>query len=248
MIKLVMLRHGESVWNKENRFTGWKDVGLSETGRAEATRAGRALREAGFEFDRAYTSRLKRAIHTLDSVLLELDSSWLPVTKAWQLNERHYGALTGLNKSETAAKHGEDQVKIWRRSYSTPPPPMASDDPEHPSRDRRYADVPRAQLPSCEALSHTVARVQPYWDQEIAPALRSGQRVLIAAHGNSIRAILKMLENISESDIVELNIPTAIPLEVTLTPDLKFVSRRYIGDEAMIQAAVAAVAQQGKAK
>ncbi len=246
-IKLVILRHGESTWNHENRFTGWKDVGLSETGKAEALRAGRVLKQSGLEFDRAFTSVLKRAILTLETVLAELDSSWIPVEKSWRLNERHYGALTGLNKAETAAKHGEDQVKIWRRSYSTPPPQMSKDSPDHPSRDRKYNSVPRELLPDCEALSHTVARVLPFWNERIASSLRSGERVLISAHGNSIRALLKHLEGMSEEAILELNIPTAVPLEITLDSQLKFISKRYLGNAEEIASAMHAVANQGKA-
>lgn len=246
-IKVVILRHGESTWNHENRFTGWKDVGLSETGKKEALRAGRVLRECGLEFDRAFTSVLKRAILTLETVLQELDSSWIPVEKTWRLNERHYGALTGLNKAETAAKHGEEQVKIWRRSYSTPPPAMDKNSLDHPSRDRKYKAVPRELLPDCEALSHTVARVLPYWNERIVQSLKQGERVLISAHGNSIRALLKHLEGMSEEAILELNIPTAVPLELTLDENLKFISKRYLGNAEEIANAVHAVANQGKA-
>lgn len=246
-IKLVILRHGESTWNHENRFTGWKDVGLSETGKKEALRAGRVLRESGLEFDRAFTSVLKRAILTLETVLQELDSSWIPVEKTWRLNERHYGALTGLNKSETAAKHGEEQVKIWRRSYSTPPPAMSRDSADHPAHDRKYKSVPREQLPDCEALSHTVARVLPFWSDRIAQSLMQGERVIISAHGNSIRALLKHLEGMTEESVLELNIPTAVPLEITLDRNLKFISKRYLGNAEEIANAVHAVANQGKA-
>lgn len=248
MKKLIVLRHGESIWNKENRFTGWKDVGLSELGREEAHRAAKTLKDLGLEFDLAFTSVLKRAIHTLDLVLADLDMSWLPVEKSWRLNERHYGALTGLNKAETAAKHGEEQVKIWRRSFSTPPPPLETTSPDHPTRDRRYNGIERNLLPSAESLQLTVARVLPYWDSTLAPTIKSGKRVLIAAHGNSIRAMLKHLEGISDNDIVELNIPTAIPIEITLGDDLKFQSRRFLGDADEIARAVAGVANQGKAK
>lgn len=246
-IKLVLLRHGESTWNHENRFTGWKDVNLSETGKKEALRAGGVLKESGLEFDRAYSSVLKRAILTLETVLAELDSSWIPVEKTWRLNERHYGALTGLNKAETAAKHGEDQVKIWRRSYSTPPPPMDHNSPDHPSRDRKYSGVARDQLPDCEALSHTVSRVLPFWNENIATSLLKGERVIVSAHGNSIRALLKHLEGISEEAILELNIPTAVPLEITLDRGLKFISKRYLGNADEIANAMRAVANQGKA-
>ncbi len=247
LFKVVVLRHGESVWNKENRFTGWKDVGLSDLGRAEALRAGKVLRAEGMEFDLAFTSVLTRAIHTLDTVLAELDSAWIPVVKTWRLNERHYGALTGLNKAETALKHGEEQVKIWRRSYSTPPPPLSKESPDHPTRDRRYRDVPRELLPDCEALSHTVERVLPFWNDRIVPEIKSENRVLIAAHGNSIRALLKHLENMSETAVLELNIPTAVPLEISLDRNLNFVSRRYLGDASEIEKAVNAVASQGRA-
>lgn len=246
-IQFVMLRHGESVWNKENRFTGWKDVELSDAGRAEAHRAGRELKSRGMNFDRAFTSYLKRAIHTLDVVLNELDSCWLPVEKSWRLNERHYGGLMGLNKSETAAKHGEAQVKIWRRSYSTPPPMLTMDHPDHPSKDRRYSAIPAAQLPLGESLAMTVERVVPYWNERILPALKSGERVLIAAHGNSLRALIKHLEKISEADIVEMNIPTAVPLLVTLNSDFSFHSKEYLGDAETIASAMHSVASQGKA-
>lgn len=248
MKKIIVIRHGESVWNKENRFTGWKDVELSPLGREEAVRAGRVLKEEGVEFDMAFTSVLKRAIHTLDTVLKETDTSWIPVEKSWRLNERHYGALTGLNKAETAAKHGEEQVKIWRRSYATPPPPMAKDSPEHPSKDRRYNDVPRELLPDSEALKQTVDRVLPYWNERIVPEIKKGKRLIIAAHGNSIRALLKHLENMSEEAILEVNIPTAVPLEITLDDNMKFISKRYLGDPEEIAKATHAVANQGKAK
>lgn len=248
MKKVIVLRHGESVWNKENRFTGWKDVGLSELGRTEAIRAGQALRLEGFQFDFAFTSVLKRAIHTLDSVLNELDASWLPVEKSWRLNERHYGSLTGLNKAETAAKHGDEQVKIWRRSFATPPPPLLKDSPDHPINDRRYASVPRDLLPEGESLAKTIDRVLPYWNDRIVPSILSGQRVVIVAHGNSIRALLKHLEGLSEAAVLELNVPTAVPLELTLTDDLKFVSKRYLGDAAEIEKSMHAVAQQASSK
>ncbi len=248
MKKLIVLRHGESTWNKENRFTGWKDVGLSELGREEAIRAGKILRAEKFEFDCAFTSVLKRAIHTLDSVLTELDTSWIPVEKSWRLNERHYGALTGLNKAETAAKHGDEQVKIWRRSFATAPPPLSKDSPDHPINDRRYSSVPRELLPDGESLKTTIDRVLPFWNETIAKSILSGQRVIVAAHGNSIRALLKHLENLSESAVLELNIPTAVPLELTLTDDLKFVSKRYLGDAAEIEKSMHAVAHQGSSK
>jgi 2,3-bisphosphoglycerate-dependent phosphoglycerate mutase len=232
MPTLVLLRHGESVWNKENRFTGWTDVDLSETGRAEALTAGRLMKAAGLTFDVAYTSLLKRAIRTCWISLDELDLLWIPVMRSWRLNERHYGALQGLNKAETAAQHGEAQVKIWRRSYDIPPPALTADDPRHPGRDRRYADLSPAQLPLTESLKDTVARFLPYWDETIAPAIRRGERVLIAAHGNSLRALVKYLDNISDHDIVELNIPTGVPLVYELDAALNAVSRRYLGDGA----------------
>ncbi len=246
--KIIVIRHGESVWNKENRFTGWKDVELSPLGKEEAIRAGKVLKAEGYEFDIAFTSVLKRAIHTLDSIMKELGTPWLPVVKAWQLNERHYGALTGLNKAETAAKHGEDQVKIWRRSYATPPPPLAKDSPEHASNDRRYKDVPPELLPGSEALKQTVERVIPYWNSKIVPEIQAGKRLIVAAHGNSIRALLKHLEGMSEEAILEVNIPTAVPLEITLSNDMKFVSKRYLGNAEEIAKATHAVANQGKAK
>lgn len=248
MKKVIIIRHGESVWNKENRFTGWKDVELSPLGKEEAIRAGKVLKAEGFEFDMAFTSVLRRAIHTLDSIMTEVGTPWLPVEKSWKLNERHYGALTGLNKAETAAKHGEEQVKIWRRSYATPPPPLAKDSPDHPSQDRRYNDVPRELLPASEALKQTVERVLPYWSERIVPEIKKGKRVIVAAHGNSIRALLKHLENMSEEEILEVNIPTAIPLEITLDDDMKFVSKRYLGNAEEIAKATHAVANQGKAK
>ncbi len=247
MKKVIILRHGESVWNKENRFTGWKDVELSPLGREEALRAGRVLKAEGLEFDLAFTSVLKRAIHTLDSVMSEIDHSWLPVEKSWRLNERHYGALTGLNKAETAEKHGEAQVKIWRRSYATPPPPLAKDSKEHAANDRRYANVARELLPDSEALKNTVERVLPYWNERIVPEIKAGKRLLIAAHGNSIRALLKHLEGMSEEAILEVNVPTAVPLEIILSDDMKFVSKRYLGDQAEIEKAMHHVASQGKA-
>jgi 2,3-bisphosphoglycerate-dependent phosphoglycerate mutase len=225
----VLLRHGESVWNKENRFTGWTDVDLSETGREEAARAGRLMRAEGLTFDVAYTSVLKRAIRTCWMALDELDLLWIPVHRNWRLNERHYGALQGLDKAETAAAHGDEQVKIWRRSYDVPPPALTSDDPRHPARDRRYAALPPADLPLTESLKDTVARFLPYWDDTIAPAIHGGQRVLIAAHGNSLRALVKYLDKISDQDIIELNIPTGVPLVYELDPTLSAVSRRYLG-------------------
>jgi len=244
--KLVLLRHGESTWNKENRFTGWTDVDLSERGRAEAAEAGRLLREGGFVFDIAYTSMLTRAIRTLWIALDALELMWIPVEKNWRLNERHYGALQGLNKAETAAEHGEAQTKIWRRSYDIPPPPLTPDDPRHPSHDARYASLRHNELPLTESLKDTVARFLPYWHDTIAPAIRSGKRVLIAAHGNSLRALVKYLDQVSESEIVELNIPTGIPLVYELDADLKPIRHEYLGDPAAAAAAAARVAAQTK--
>jgi 2,3-bisphosphoglycerate-dependent phosphoglycerate mutase len=246
MHRVVLLRHGESTWNKENRFTGWTDVDLTEKGRIEAIEAGRLLKAEGFAFDVAYTSVLKRAIRTCFLALDELDQLWLPEHRSWRLNERHYGALQGLNKAETAAKHGEEQVKIWRRSYDIPPPPLTPEDPRHPARDPRYAALPPADLPATESLKDTVARFMPYWDDSIAPAIKSGKRVLIAAHGNSLRALVKYLDKISDRDIVELNIPTGIPLVYELNDDLEPLSSRYLGDPEVAKKAAEAVAQQGR--
>jgi 2,3-bisphosphoglycerate-dependent phosphoglycerate mutase len=246
MHKLVLLRHGESTWNKENRFTGWTDVDLSEQGRVEAREAGRLLRESGFVFDEAYTSVLKRSICTLEIALGELDQLWIPVTKSWRLNERHYGALQGLNKAETQAKHGEAQTKVWRRSYDVPPPPLTADDERHPSRDPRYAALTPDELPATESLKDTVARFLPYWHGTIAPAIRSGKRVLVAAHGNSLRALVKYLDNISDIDIVERNIPTGIPLVYELDDDLTPIRHYYLGDPAAAEAAAAKVAAQAQ--
>jgi 2,3-bisphosphoglycerate-dependent phosphoglycerate mutase len=242
--KLVLLRHGESTWNQENRFTGWTDVDLTEKGRAEATEAGRLLREGGFVFDIAFTSVLKRAIKTLGIALDTLDQLWIPVTKSWRLNERHYGALQGLNKAETAAKHGEAQTKIWRRSYDIPPPPLEADDERHPSRDARYADLGAGDLPLTESLKETVARFLPYWHDTIAPAIRGGKRVVIAAHGNSLRALVMYLDRIDEKTIVELNIPTGIPLVYELDDELRPLRHYYLGDPAAAAAAAARVANQ----
>jgi 2,3-bisphosphoglycerate-dependent phosphoglycerate mutase len=244
MHRVVLLRHGESVWNKENRFTGWTDVDLSEAGRNEASESGRLLKEGGYTFDLAYTSVLKRAIRTLFIVLDQLDELWIPVTKNWRLNERHYGALQGLNKAETAAKHGEAQTKIWRRSYDIPPPPLTPDDPRHPSRDPRYASLDPRDLPLAESLKDTVARFLPYWHDTIAPSIASGRRVIVAAHGNSLRALVKYLDGISEADIVELNIPTGIPLVYELDDELKPIRHYYLGDAAAAAAAAARVASQ----
>ena len=242
MIKLVLLRHGESTWNKENRFTGWTDVDLSGRGRDEAREAGRLLKEGGYRFDVAYTSVLKRAIRTLWIGLDVLDLMWIPVTNSWRLNERHYGALQGLNKAETAARHGEAQTKIWRRSYDIPPPALAPDDDRHPSRDPRYASLSASDLPATESLKDTVARFLPYWHATIAPDIESGKNVLIAAHGNSLRALVKYLDNISDADIVELNIPTGIPLVYELDAGLKPIRKYYLGDPAAAAARVAAQA------
>jgi 2,3-bisphosphoglycerate-dependent phosphoglycerate mutase len=248
MKKLVLVRHGESEWNKENRFTGWTDVDLSEKGRAEAKGAGAVLREGGYTFDVAYTSVLKRAVHTLWSVLDELDLTWIPVHRSWRLNERHYGALQGLNKAETAEKFGEAQVKIWRRSYDIRPPELTPDDERFPGRDRRYASLSKDELPLTECLKDTVARFLPVWHETIAPAIQRGERVLIAAHGNSLRALVKYLDGVSEEDIVELNIPTGMPLAYELDDDLKPLDRYYLGDPEKVKAAMEAVAAQGKKK
>jgi 2,3-bisphosphoglycerate-dependent phosphoglycerate mutase len=247
MFTLVLLRHGESDWNKENRFTGWTDVDLSARGREEAREAGRLLKEGGYGFDLAFTSVLKRAIRTLWIALDEMDLMWIPVEKCWRLNERHYGALQGLNKAETAAQHGEAQVKVWRRSYDIPPPALERADPRHPSRDPRYAALSDSELPLTESLKDTVARFLPYWHDTIAPAVTSGRRVLIAAHGNSLRALVKYLDNISEQAIVELNIPTGIPLVYELDLRLKPVRHYYLGDADAAAAAAARVAAQSAA-
>ena len=248
MHKLVMMRHGESTWNRENRFTGWTDVDLTDFGVEEARRAGRLLRQKGYAFDLAFTSLLKRAIKTLNTTLEELDQLWLPVEKHWRLNERHYGALQGLNKAETAARFGDPQVLIWRRAYAIAPDPLPVDDPRHPRFDARYANLPQADLPATECLKDTVARVLPYWDERIAPAIRAGRRVLVAAHGNSLRALVKYLDNMGDDEIVSLNIPTAQPLVYELDADLKPVRHYYLADPAEIARAQAAVAAQGKAR
>jgi 2,3-bisphosphoglycerate-dependent phosphoglycerate mutase len=244
--RIVLLRHGESTWNKENRFTGWTDVDLSEQGVAEARTAARRLKEDGYVFDVAYTSVLKRAIKTLWIVLEEMDLMWIPVHRNWRLNERMYGALQGLNKAETAAKHGEAQVKIWRRSYDVPPPALERSDPRFPGKDPRYASLEPHELPLTEALKDTVARFLPYWHETIAPAVQRGERVLVAAHGNSMRALIKYLDDVSETDIVGLNVPTGIPLVYELDDGLKPERHYYLADEAEVQAAVQAVAAQGK--
>jgi 2,3-bisphosphoglycerate-dependent phosphoglycerate mutase len=244
MRRLVLLRHGESVWNKENRFTGWVDVGLSEKGVHEAVEAGRVLAAGGYAFDIAFTSVLKRAIKTLWIVLEELDLMWIPVRGSWRLNERHYGALQGLNKAETVERHGMEQTRIWRRSYDTPPPPLSRDDPRFPGNDPRYADLRPEELPQSECLKDTVARFLPYWEETIAPAVRSGRRVLIAAHGNSLRALVKHLDRISDDEIAALNIPTGIPLVYELADDLTPVRSFYLGDPEAVKKATEAVAGQ----
>ncbi|MFC5460277.1 2,3-diphosphoglycerate-dependent phosphoglycerate mutase [Massilia niabensis] len=248
MYKIVFMRHGESTWNLANRFTGWVDVDLTEKGANEARTAGRVLREAGFAFDLAYTSVLKRAIRTLWLALDEMDQMYLPIKNDWRLNERHYGALQGLDKAETAAKYGDEQVLVWRRSYDTPPPALDQSDERASFNDPRYAGLPKASIPLTECLKDTVARVMPAWDEEIAPAIRAGKQILISAHGNSLRALIKMLDNISDDDIVGLNIPNGQPLVYELDADLKPIRHYYLGDQAAIAAAVAAVANQGKAK
>ncbi len=248
MTKLVLVRHGESDWNRENRFTGWTDVDLSEKGRVEARDGGRVLKAEGYTFDVAYTSVLKRAIRTLWSVLDEMDLMWIPVHRSWRLNERHYGALQGLNKSETAAKFGEDQVKIWRRSYDIPPPALTQDDERFPGHDPRYRGLSPQELPLTECLKDTVARFLPLWTDTIAPEIQKGSKVLIAAHGNSLRALVKYLDNISEAEIVELNIPTGMPLVYELDDNLKPLNRYYLGDPEKVKAAMDAVASQGKKK
>jgi 2,3-bisphosphoglycerate-dependent phosphoglycerate mutase len=248
MKKVVLLRHGESTWNKENRFTGWTDVDLSEKGRVEAREAGEVLKREGYVFDVAYTSVLKRAIRTLWSALDELDQMWIPVHHSWRLNERHYGALQGLNKSETAEKFGEAQVKIWRRSYDVPPPVLEKSDPRYPGTDPRYQNLTQKELPLTECLKDTVARFLPYWHETIAPAIVSGRRVIIAAHGNSLRALVMYLDNVSEKDIIELNIPTGMPLVYELDDNLKPIDRYYLGDPEKVKAAMDAVAAQGKKK
>jgi len=246
--KIVLVRHGESDWNKANRFCGWHDADLTEKGISEAKTAGKSLKEAGFSFDIAYTSVLKRAIKTLFLIQEELDLHWIPVLKSWRLNERMYGGLQGLNKSETAAKHGEDQVKIWRRAYDIPPPPMELTDPEIPAKDPKYSSIDKAILPRCECLKDTVERFLPFWHDTVVPQLKGGKNIIIAAHGNSLRALCKYLDNIPDNEIVELNIPTGIPLVYELDADLKPIKHYYLADEATVKAAEHAVASQGKAK
>jgi 2,3-bisphosphoglycerate-dependent phosphoglycerate mutase len=245
---LLLLRHGQSIWNLENLFTGWVDVDLSEQGRQEAQEAGRLLKAEGIAFDIAFTSVLKRAIRTLWMALDEMDMMWLPVERTWRLNERHYGSLQGLNKMQTVEKHGADQVKVWRRSYDIPPPPLPQTDPGHPRFDRRYAGVPAGEMPSAESLKDTLARVLPFWNARIAPELLAGRNVLVAAHGNSLRALVKMLDQMSDADIVELNIPTGVPLLYTLDASLRPISSRYLGDAEAVKARAEAVAKQTEKK
>ena len=246
MKTLVLLRHGQSIWNLENRFTGWTDVDLTEQGRCEAADAARLLGEGGYDFDVAYTSVLKRAIRTLWIVLDGMDRMWLPVVRDWRLNERHYGALQGLNKAETAARHGEEQVKLWRRSYDIPPPPLEESDERHPSRQPMYAGLPPRELPRTESLKDTVARFLPCWHELIAPDIARGRRVLICAHGNSLRALVKYLDGISDAEIVELNIPTGIPLVYELDDELRPLRHAYLGDPEAARKAAEAVAKQGR--
>ncbi|MFN2120676.1 MAG: 2,3-diphosphoglycerate-dependent phosphoglycerate mutase [Anaerolineales bacterium] len=248
MHKLVLLRHGQSEWNLENRFTGWTDVGLTEQGRAEGVGAGRLLKEEGYVFDLAYTSYLRRAIQTLWIALEEMQLEWIPVINAWELNERHYGALQGLNKAETAKKFGDAQVKLWRRSYDVPPPALDLDDERHPRFDPRYAALKPEELPATESLKITLERVLPYWHSDIAPAIKTGKRLLVSAHGNSLRAMVKYLDDISDADIPELNIPTGIPLVYELDDDLNVLKHYYLGDADAVAKAAAAVANQAKVK
>src|SRR5690554_5181439 len=246
MYKLVLMRHGESQWNLENRFTGWADVDLTDTGREQARRAGELLREKGYEFDLAFCSVLKRAIRTLWITMDTMDTMHTPLGYSWRLNERHYGALQGLNKAETAAEHGEEQVTIWRRSYDVPPPALKAEDPRYPGNDPRYAGISKEELPLTECLKDTVARFLPLWHDEIAPTIKSGKRVIIAAHGNSLRALVKYLDNVSDADILKLNIPTGVPLVYELDENLKPIKNYYLGDQDAVAAAMAAVANQGK--
>lgn len=247
-MKLVLVRHGESVWNKENLFTGWTDVDLSPTGIEEAKNGGKLLKEAGYDFDVAYTSYLKRAIHTLNYVLEQLDREWLPVYKSWKLNERHYGALQGLNKAETAEKYGEDQVKIWRRSFGTPPPALEATDTRNPALQEQYRYENKAELPLTESLATTIERVIPYYEAEIVPQMKAGKRVLIAAHGNSLRALVKYLDHMSDEEIVNVNIPTGVPLVYEFDDNFKVTNKYYLGDQDALKAKMEAVANQGKAK
>ena len=248
MYKIVLIRHGESTWNKENRFTGWTDVDLSEKGVQEAITAGQQLKKDGFDFDLAYTSVLKRAIKTLNNVLDQMDLLWIPVKKSWTLNERHYGILQGLNKSEMAKQYGEEKVKMWRRSYDIPPEPLAESDPRYAGNDKRYKDLDKKDIPLTECLKDTVARVLPFWNSEIVPNIKAGKKIIIAAHGNSLRALIKYLDNISDGDIVNLNLPTAMPLVYELDENLKPVKSYYVGDPEAVKKAMDAVANQGKAK
>jgi 2,3-bisphosphoglycerate-dependent phosphoglycerate mutase len=248
MHKLVLIRHGESTWNQENRFTGWTDVDLNEKGLREAKAGGELLKKEGYSFDRSFVSVLKRALRTNWMILDELDELWIPIERSWRLNERHYGSLQGLNKGETAAKFGDDQVLIWRRSYDVPPPALEKSDERFPGHDRRYKDVPEADLPLTECLKDTVDRVLPYWHSEIAPAVKRGEKVLVTAHGNTLRAMVKYFDNLSEEEVLALNIPTGIPLVYELDDDLKPIRHYYLGDQEAIAAAAAAVASQGKAQ
>jgi 2,3-bisphosphoglycerate-dependent phosphoglycerate mutase len=248
MYKVVLLRHGESTWNKENRFTGWTDVDLTEKGKEEARIAGRIMKDDGFEFDIAFVSVLKRALRTLWLALEEMDQLWIPWVKSWRLNERHYGALQGLNKAETAAIHGEEKVKLWRRSYDVPPPPLEINDPRYPGHQRVYKELDKNDIPLTECLKDTVERFLPYWHETIAPTIKSGKRVLIVAHGNSLRALVKYLDNMSDEAIIELNIPTGVPLVYELDNELKPIKHYYLGDQEAIKKAMEAVANQGKAK
>lgn len=248
MYTLVIIRHGESVWNQENRFTGWKDVDLAAKGVQEAQKAGKILKEKGYKFNLAYTSRLTRAIKTLNYILDEMQLQWIPVHKEWRLNERHYGNLQGLNKTETAEKHGEDQVKIWRRSYDTPPPAMDRENPEHPVKDPRYADVDPNELPNGESLKDTVVRFLPLWNQSIRADIKKGQQILIAAHGNSLRALIMHLEGLSPAEIMEVNVPTGIALVYKLDEQFKVLSKEFLGDAEEVAKAMASVAAQGKKK
>ncbi len=248
MYKIVLLRHGESDWNRKNLFTGWTDVDLTDKGREEAKTAGQLLKEAGFVFDLAYTSVLKRAINTLHIALAEMDLLWIPEIKSYRLNERHYGALQGLNKAETAEKYGDEQVMIWRRSYNVPPPALTKDDPRYPGNDPRYADLSEDEIPLTESLELTVKRFVPYWENTIVPSVKEGKRVIIAAHGNSLRALVKYLDNVSEEEIVKLNIPTGVPLIYELDKELKPIKHYYLGDQEKIAAAINAVAKQASKK
>jgi len=247
MAKLILVRHGESLWNKENRFTGWVDIDLSPKGIEEAKEAGSLLKTQNIRFNWTYTSVLKRAIRTHWLILEQLDQLWLPVTRSWRLNERHYGALQGLNKSETATRHGEEQVKIWRRSFDTPPPMLDPQDPTHPSNDPRYQGITE-KLPSGESLKNTIERLIPFWDQELAPRIKASENILIVAHGNSLRAIIQILENLTPSELLELNVPTGIPLEYSLDTNSKIIKKGYLGDPKIVEERLGTVTNQGKAK